>query len=257
MSFRISPRHSPRSPGEAKLTPAISQNQRKASPETQAAPEPEPELELATSQTSAKDTLAARRARRQAILAKYAGLSSINTSQEPTPSPVPSSAIAPPPALSALSDNISQPQSALATPELSELRIAGSKSPTPTEGVYADDGDATGKRGSMSASPAPDNFALAKEDEAEAQVSEQVEDGNREQVSAADYDPSLDRREDEQKRVKGVQDGRSGDVEMVEEEEEEDVDDMFAALVDEKRKVKKVKKVVVSARSHDRESRCY
>lgn len=46
----------------------------------------------------------------------------------------------------------------------------------------------------------------------------------------------------------GAQDGRDGNVEEVieeEVEEEEDVDDMFAALTGEK-KVKKVKRVVVS-----------
>jgi hypothetical protein len=60
----------------------------------------------------------------------------------------------------------------------------------------------TGKRDSMSASPTPDAFELAKDDEQEdAQVKVQAQNGNAEQVSAADYDPSLDRREDEQKRI--------------------------------------------------------
>lgn len=211
---------------------------------TKLAHEPEPEIELATSPTSVEDTLAARRARRQEIMAKYAGLSSVNTSQEPTPSPGPSSAVLPLPALSAPSDNLSQPQSALATPEMSELRIASSEYRDPLSKRQSSD-TATGKRESMSTSPAPDSFALAKEEEEEAQVNGHAEDGNREQISAADYDPSLDRREDEKKMLRGVQDGHSDDVEVIEEEEEEeDVDDMFAALTSEK-KVKKVKKVVV------------
>lgn len=77
----------------------------------------------------------------------------------------------------------------------------------------------------------------------------QEQDGNREQVSAADYDPSQDRREDEQKRVRGFKEEVDGDVEMIEEEEEEeddDVEDMFAVATIEKKKVKKVKRVMVS-----------
>lgn len=73
-----------------------------------------------------------------------------------------------------------------------------------------------------------------------------MQNGAGEQVSAADYDPSLDRREDEHKRVWGTKD-QHADVEMIEEEEEEeeDVDDMFAVATSDK-KVKKVKRVAVS-----------
>ncbi|KAI0085914.1 kinase-like protein [Irpex rosettiformis] len=99
----------------------------------------------------------------------------------------------------------------------------------------------------MSASPAPGNFELSKDEEEDAKAQVQMEPNSGEQISAADYDPSLDRREDEQKRVLGAQDTHADDVEMVEEEveeeEEEDVDDMFAALTGEK-KIKKVKRVV-------------
>lgn len=72
-----------------------------------------------------------------------------------------------------------------------------------------------------------------------------MQNGAGEQVSAADYDPSLDRREDEHKRVWGTKD-QHADVEMIEEEEEEeeDVDDMFAVATSDK-KVKKVKRVAV------------
>ena len=106
------------------------------------------------------------------------------------------------------------------------------------------------KRESASASPTPGLFSLAKGgDEEEVQAKAQQENGVGEQVSAADYDPSLDRREDEHKRVWGGKEDPV-DVEMVEEEEEEeeeDVDDMFAVATIEKKKVKKVKRVVVSA----------
>ena len=107
--------------------PGLQGSQQQTTSTVEAAPEVEMELELTTSPTSVEETLAARRARRQAILAKYAGLSSINTSQEHTPSPGPSSAVAPPPALFARSDNVSQPQSSLATPEIAGLRIASSE----------------------------------------------------------------------------------------------------------------------------------
>ena len=121
---------------------------------------------------------------------------------------------------------------------------------------------ATGRRDSASVSPTPgDAFSLAKGDEeerAQADAHGQHE-GAGEQVSAADYDPSQDRREDEHKRVWG--NGNTAkeepvDVEMVEEEEveeveedEDDVDDMFAIATTEKKKVKKVKRVVVSLTS--------
>ncbi len=102
------------------------------------------------------------------------------------------------------------------------------------------------KRQTASASPTPDTFALAKGDEEEEVQAKAQEDGVGEQVSAADYDPCLDRREDEHKRVWGTKE-EPQDIEMIEEEEEEDVDDMFAvATTTEKKKVKKVKRVVVS-----------
>lgn len=110
----------------------------------------------------------------------------------------------------------------------------------------------TVKRDSMSASPIPNSFALTKDDDA-AQVKTQAQEGNSEQVFAADYDPSLDRREDERKIVMGNGNHPVDDVEMieevVEEDEEEDLDDMFAVDKPEKKKVKKVKKVVVSNRT--------
>ena len=104
------------------------------------------------------------------------------------------------------------------------------------------------KHDSVSASPDPDSFSLAKDGDAQdAQAKAHAQDGNQDQISAADYDPSLDRREDERKIVMANND-EANDVEMIEEEEEEeedDVDDMFAVVKPEK-KIKKVKKVVVS-----------
>jgi serine/threonine-protein kinase PRP4 len=112
----------------------------------------------------------------------------------------------------------------------------------------------------MTVSPGPSEFLLAKDNEEEdAQVKRHAANAGEEQVSAADYDPSLDRREDEQKRF-GNGRGDEGQVvaltvedeEMVEEEEvDDDVDDMFAVAVIDSQKVKKVKKqktVLVSLR---------
>ena len=103
-----------------------------------------------------------------------------------------------------------------------------------------------GKRDSASPAPEPGAFELAKdEDEGKARTNAQAQDGTGEQISAADYDPSLDRREDARKRAYNDE-PMAIDVEEVEEEDEDDVDDMFAiATSEKKKKVKKVKKVVV------------
>jgi len=107
----------------------------------------------------------------------------------------------------------------------------------------------------LSRSPEPSDFALAKAEDDVAQGADHtavdVDTDNQDQILAADYDPSLDRREDEQKRIGNVVAGldpRTNDeVEEVEEvEEEEDLDDMFAVTTGKKSK-KIVKKVVVSA----------
>ena len=89
------------------------------------------------------------------------------------------------------------------------------------------------KRDSTSASPEADLFELAK-DEEEAHSKAEAPDGMGLQISAADYDPSLDRREDEQKRVL-----KDNPVETIE-EEEEDVDDMFAITTERRKKAQKV-----------------
>lgn len=106
-----------------------------------------------------------------------------------------------------------------------------------------------GKRESLSPLPsaATGIFELAKDDEQEkAQAGAQGQDGTGEQISAADYDPSLDRREDEQRRVLKDEPIDVETIEEEEEEEEEDVDDMFAVATSDKKKVKKVKKIIVS-----------
>ena len=149
------------------------------------------ELDLAPSPPPVEDILAERRAKRQAILAKYAGAASVNTSISPSPGP-----------------------SSAAQPPISNR---------------------------ASVSPTSCDFALAKDSEQEGQS--RPENAGGEQVSAADYDPSLDRREDEYKRLGD----KVTNVETIDEEveEEEDVEDMFA--VANSNKVKKVKKIIVSS----------
>lgn len=73
-------------------------------------------------------------------------------------------------------------------------------------------------------------------------------EGQEEHISAADYDPSDDRREDEEKRLRAVVEKDEGhqesDVEEV--EEVDDVDDMFALDVTERQPKTVKKKIAVS-----------
>jgi serine/threonine-protein kinase PRP4 len=100
---------------------------------------------------------------------------------------------------------------------------------------------------SPSKSPEPADFALAKGDEDDSGAPEREEGADDVQVLAADYDPSLDRREDEQKRIRDIVRPKDEPIneEEVEEEVEEDVDDMFAIAMGDK-KPRKVTKVLVS-----------
>ncbi|KAF8889812.1 hypothetical protein BD779DRAFT_303235 [Infundibulicybe gibba] len=166
----ISPRHSP--------GPSHS-SQSQASPPSQVTKATEPsadmELDLAPSPPPVEDTLAARRARRQAILAKYNGLTSVGAS----PSPGPSSAVQPPLNSSSISDPVSLNHS-----------VNGTPAPSGMESVKLANGTSS-KRESMSTSPTPGDFTLAKNDEQEdLQAKVLAENAGAEQVSAADYDPS-------------------------------------------------------------------
>ncbi|KAI0045784.1 hypothetical protein FA95DRAFT_90255 [Auriscalpium vulgare] len=78
----------------SRRSPAHSSSAPSAPATSAAAAEPGPELELATSPVPVELTLAARRAKRQAILAKYAGVASVNTT-DASPSPGPSIAESP------------------------------------------------------------------------------------------------------------------------------------------------------------------
>ncbi|KAG1778357.1 kinase-like domain-containing protein [Suillus placidus] len=184
-------------------------------------PQSDPELDLEIDTAAAEAAArAARRARRQAILARHSGVASANKSISPSPGP--SSAVQPQPVVS-MSDT-PQPHSAIDT----SASLAADTSKTRHDSMSKRD----------SASPQPDD-RRGYED-----VRAKMQDGAPDQISAADYDPSLDRREDEQRRVLKDEPMNVETIEEEEEDEEEDdVDDMFAEGVTEKKR-KKVKKVV-------------
>ena len=79
-----------------------------AQPEPQKQPEPEMELEIPTTPPPVEATLAARRAKRLAILAKYSNQPTPDASNTGTPLSGISSAVPPPPSAVSVSDNLSQ-----------------------------------------------------------------------------------------------------------------------------------------------------
>ncbi|EJD06155.1 kinase-like protein [Fomitiporia mediterranea MF3/22] len=200
------------------------------------------ELEEAAS-NPVEETLAERRARRQAIRAKYAGTASAALSMNETASPSPglsSAVLQPPPTTSEVNiehKNYRPGPIAGATEKLGGSLVASKLLSFPH----------TNPASPQPMSPAIESFDLIKEDKP-SDSAVQVADGTGEQISAADYDPSFDRREDEEKRVRAVtaKDEKHQEIEMIEveeEEEEEDVDDMFALDTVEKKKTKKVRKI--------------
>ncbi|KAL5528939.1 hypothetical protein ACEPAG_4913 [Sanghuangporus baumii] len=200
------------------------------------------ELDLETEGTSkpVEDTIAERRARRQAIRAKYAGIASaaVSTNERASQSPGPSSAVSQPPPSASEANLASKGHSSVAAvPHLTDEKTIKN-----------------GKASPSALSPTMESFSLAKANE-QSDATEQPADEAGEQVLAADYDPSIDRREDEEKRIRAVaaKDVVHQDVDMLEVEEEEegeeedDVDDMFSLDVVEKKKSKTVKKVMKPA----------
>ena len=103
--------------------------------------------------------------------------------------------------------------------------------------MFVDDSRATPIEGS----PEVDASMLEKGQDISQSTPGQADSQPGEHMLAADYDPSQDRREDEQKRnlgfaVKGIEGGDGDatlDVEMIEVEDEDDIDDiddMFASI---------------------------
>ena len=91
--------------------------------------EPELELVIESEPKPIEETLAERRARRQAIRAKYVGISSavLTNGSGASPSPVPSSAVLQPPLSPAVSNPISRTHSSTATPGVLDVSAAPSK----------------------------------------------------------------------------------------------------------------------------------
>jgi serine/threonine-protein kinase PRP4 len=156
------------------------------------APQHEMELDIPSSPPPVEALLAARRAKRQEIAAKYSGINQSNASSLEPPS-----AAKPPQPVASTSDSISA-----------------------------------------------DAFDIVKHDEEEdAQIKVQAQNEGIHQISAADYDPNLDRREDEQRRIRDKED--ENEVETIgKEEEDQDVDDIFAVAMAPK-KLRKTRKVIV------------
>ena len=104
---RISPRHSSADVSISSRTqsPAVT---RTTQQEPQKEPEPEMELEIPTTPPPVEETLAARRAKRLAILAKYSNQPTPDNSNTGTPLPETSSAVPPPPSTVSVSDHLSQ-----------------------------------------------------------------------------------------------------------------------------------------------------
>ena len=104
---RISPRHSSTDTSIPSRTqsPAVT---RTTQPEPRKEPEPEIELEIPTTPPPIESTLAARRAKRLAILAKYSNQPTPDPSNTGTPLSGISSAVPPPPSTVSVSDNLSQ-----------------------------------------------------------------------------------------------------------------------------------------------------
>ncbi|KIJ25950.1 hypothetical protein M422DRAFT_38427 [Sphaerobolus stellatus SS14] len=223
-------------------------SERKAAeaPKPQESLEPQPELELATQEEekSVEQIMEERRRRRAAILAKYAREKAAMT---PSSTSTPDRGVTP---------------SAAVQPLVQRLTIEDQTGSRESSVIHQETGtaSATVRSNSRSASPthAEDMghnlFDLTKDGSEEQADKITKEDG--EQISAADYDPSLDRREDEARRV-GIWNGQAKangkedkmDVDVVEEEvtdeEDEDVEDMFAIATSEPKKKKKVKKISV------------
>ncbi|KAJ7700678.1 kinase-like domain-containing protein [Mycena rosella] len=198
----------------------------------------ERELELVPSPPPVEQTLAERRARRAAILARHAHSASDSNPGSTGPLTGASTAVSTPVEVGANGSTPTLPIQGL------DLNGLGS---IPAAQIQALDLNGHGpstpaKQPSRSPSPAQDQeqeqeqqFTLAKPDSPgkpqKAQTGAQrEEDDGQAQVNAADYDPSLDRREDEFRRVHAAPGLPAGDEEEeeAEEEDEDEVDDMFA-----------------------------
>ncbi|KAJ6567082.1 kinase-like domain-containing protein [Mycena capillaripes] len=190
--------------------------------------EVETELELAPSPPPVEQTLAERRARRAAILARHAGSASNSNPGSTGPLNAASTSVSTPAEVSVNGSPAPQPQNGHGP---SSLAKPPSRSPSPGQ-----DQEQEQEQFTLAKPDSPGKPSAASKSEAQHQPgTQQEEEDGQAQVNAADYDPSLDRREDEFRRVQGqgAQPAPSLPVadeeeEEEEEEEEDEVDDMFA-----------------------------
>ncbi|KAG9008605.1 U4/U6 small nuclear ribonucleoprotein prp4 [Tulasnella sp. JGI-2019a] len=184
---------------------------------------------------SPEQIIAARRAKRQAILAKYN--SSARTSSDTLPA-------------------ANVPKHDPIEPELGQLPSSAQVQAVSHSAEAVPSTPESGMVTPEQTSEPPQDFSLTKDhrsgEDNNEQTSKPLVQQDSEQISAADYDPSQDRREEEMRRVKAIDarddhtmdiDGGAGEDDEEEvEEEEDDVDDMFA-IIEDKPKQKKVRKV--------------
>jgi serine/threonine-protein kinase PRP4 len=237
MSSRISPRPSA-SPAPEKHSPSSAPPVETNGKKFNNTDEPDMELDLPPSPPPVEDLLAARRAKRQAILAKYTGIASVSESVSSGPGPRSAAQSPVPDSFSSVSNLVPQSQPIGVNGYEPSITSKSSEFCMNFDGILLT--ILLDQRDSASVSPTPRELVLAKESDVDGNLG--VEHTG-EQFSAVDYDPSLDRREDQQKlfgverKVETIVD--DGEVEM-EVEEEDDVDDMFAISTT-KTKVKKSK----------------
>lgn len=227
----------------------------KPKPEPEQPPQQQPEMDITTPQEepdeeSLEKQMAARRARREAIRAKYAATAAPTTpiaSQSQSQSPREETPVA---TIRPMIHDLTLEEKE--KPKLSREdreETNGTPGPGPTGRTAAP------APASRSTSPAANNddnaFSLAKDEPETIPEDSDKTAPDGEQISAADYDPNQDRKEDEERRVRDIiaKNELHGDnaMDVVEEEvvqeveeEEEDVDDMFAIITNKTKKTVKV-----------------
>ncbi|KAG8915823.1 U4/U6 small nuclear ribonucleoprotein prp4 [Tulasnella sp. 408] len=183
---------------------------------------------------TAEQIIAARRAKRQAILAKYSAA---------TQTPSPATSVHEVPTADRPSEGVSE--SAAPLPSVESVPISNL---APQNGDEAGHGlEAGASTPEESADP---EFSLEKAADKGAALDDAKQQADGEQVYAAEYNPDQDRLDEQKRRGQTDATGNSDKMDVDEEEEEveeefedDDVDDMFAAIMEKpekkKRRVKK------------------
>lgn len=210
-------------------------------PPPDTAEEPAP---IEDEEQTAEQIAAARRARRQALLAQYQDTAAAST-------PPSGGASAPAPILEGGPSSTNPPSHTQEPPISDHITQNGAGEPDVSQDTGARQSSACrwllsliylSPLGTPEETSSQGDFSLAKVTE------EGPAQDESEQISAADYDPNQDRRDEELRRVKQAEPLPSNAMEVDVEEEveeevedEDDVDDMFAAIADKPKKTKKVR----------------